>query len=286
MVDIILVDVWGGPNMYPSLSLGYLTSVARKVGFSVRVVEPNCIDNFDVVKFRDIIREEKPQFVGFTGYTMEVFDTYKLMRSVKAINPDTKIMFGGAHPTAVGTDVFKECDAIDVIFFSESEISFPNYLKNYRSPEKVKGIAYKDKHGRIKRNSPQEKIMNLDTIPFPARDVFSPHDKYTFDSNYLKLPIAEIITSRGCPFDCNFCNKAIHGYKFRQRSVENVMKEIEEVLKLNYKELYFLDDLFTFSKEWVQEFCKEKMRRKKDAPWKCLGRVDTVDEETLRLMKQ
>ncbi|MDI6806458.1 MAG: radical SAM protein [Candidatus Aenigmarchaeota archaeon] len=282
MVDILLVDVWGGEHLYPPLSLGYLASIARNNGFSVSILEPNSIENFDIKIFKKILEEEDPTFCGFSGYTMEISNAYRMIDIVKEVSSKCITLLGGPHPTAIGMETFDENKNIDIIFFGEGEESFNDFLKNFNKPQKVKGIAFRHNGKKIK-TEPRPFIEDLDSIPYPARDLFSTN--YKGDTMYEKRPVGILISSRGCPFNCNFCNKAVFGYKFRQRSVQNVMGEIDEMINVyGMNEIFFIEDNFGLNESWVKEFCKEYKRRF-DKPWRCLMRVNAVSLDTLKMME-
>ncbi|MEM2955023.1 MAG: cobalamin-dependent protein [Candidatus Nanoarchaeia archaeon] len=195
MSDILLVDVWGGEHLYPPLSLGYLASIARKNGFSVSILEPDSIKNFSIETFRKVFDKENPKFCGFGGYTMQIFNTYKMIDAVKEINPDCVTLLGGPHPTAIGIDTLNENGNIDFLFFGEGEATFDDFLQNYKKSDKVKvdkvkGIAFKH-NGDIVKTEPRPFIENLDSLPYPARDLFSTN--YKADTMWEKKPVGILI---------------------------------------------------------------------------------------------
>lgn len=288
MVDLLLVDVWGGPNYYPSLSLGYLAAASRKAGFSVRIITPNQISDFSEEKFFEILKKERPEVVGFAAYTMEIFNTYKLVKIVKKWNRKCKVILGGAHVNALGRKVFFECNEIDAAFVhSEGEDGIVEYLRK-KSGRGVKGVYYRSGR-RIIENPPKDFTKNLDLIPHPARDAYHKDEYHDLepggDSNYLRKPIHILVSSRGCPYNCNFCCKSF-GVMSRRHSVDYVLEEIRDIRAQGGRELYFIDDLFAVNKKWVLELCKRMEEENLVMPWKCLCRVDTVDEEMLAAMKR
>ena len=128
------------------------------------------------------------------------------------------------------------------------------------------------------------KVMNLDSLPFPARHLVDMKKYSSLPNTYKKDPHTfQVITSRGCPFTCTFCHDA-RGV-FRQRSVENVIAELKE-LKEKYaiSEVAFWDDIFTLNKQWVYKFCEEM--EKLNMVWSCYTRLDLIDEPLLRAMKK
>jgi anaerobic magnesium-protoporphyrin IX monomethyl ester cyclase len=95
-----------------------------------------------------------------------------------------------------------------------------------------------------------------------------------------------MMTSRGCPFNCDFCSKPVFGESFRQRSPGNVIAEVQEILSLGYERVFFQDDCFTLSPRWVSSFCDEIGRRGVEFEWECLSRVDSLTIELAREMRE
>jgi anaerobic magnesium-protoporphyrin IX monomethyl ester cyclase len=134
-------------------------------------------------------------------------------------------------------------------------------------------------------NPPREMVRNLDSLPFPARHLFSNHHyKYIFLRNKI---ITTMITSRGCPYECIFCDKSVLGSQFRARSAQNVLDEIDQIThQFKNVSLILYDDLFTFDRQRVIEICRGILERSLRIDWKCEGRVDRIDEEMLGWMKR
>jgi radical SAM superfamily enzyme YgiQ (UPF0313 family) len=133
-------------------------------------------------------------------------------------------------------------------------------------------------------NPPAPYIRDLDMLPMPARHLL-PNDKYRYILS--KGKVTTLFSSRGCPYQCIFCDKTVFGSQWRARSAESVLEEIELVVKdFGVKSIVFYDDLFTVKKDRVVEICKGIIDKKLDIEWKCEGRVNIVDEESLKWMKK
>ena len=496
---ISFVDVWGGIPMYPSLSIAYLSTIAKQEGYSTKIISPNIIKDFNEDVFRKYLEIDKPDYAAFTLFTTQVFNAYRLIKVAKMLGCITIV--GGPHVSSLGgEEVKKECPEIDYLFEKESEMTFREFLKRNIKEKIIK----------------MDKFSDINSIPFPDRIAYRDNG-WQFDSNYLKKPVHILISSRGCPFscltgdtiintlegdipiknltdkkkiilytydkntekvfltegvhcrktginkqlvrvlfddgthidctpehkflvfkngnqhqriirweveakdlqfkmrlhtlrfnnkcaggyteiswgrrkrrklhqlvaefklgrkltkeeeihhidknhknnsinnieilthkdhvlrhlgeknpmyrkdviyqktknriinhkvvsvtkigksdvynlevpstnwffannvlvhNCNFCYKDTFGRKYRQRSVDNVLDECEEIMKAGGKELYFIDDLFVFDKQWLREFCEKKKKRKINLPFKCLGRIDRLDEEMIILLKK
>jgi anaerobic magnesium-protoporphyrin IX monomethyl ester cyclase len=158
-------------------------------------------------------------------------------------------------------------------------------LQDKRSLATVPGIIYKTQN-QVKHTAPRGFIKNLDTLPFPTRDSL---DNNAYKNYYKKrygYTTTSIMTSRGCPFQCDFCSRPVFGNQLRSRSASNIADEVEEVRKLGYDRIWFADDCFTINRNRLLSICKELKHRKIRIGWECLSRVDTVDTEIARNMKQ
>ena len=151
----------------------------------------------------------------------------------------------------------------------------------------IKGIAYRDKDtGQVKRTSPRGLVNDLDELPPPSRYLF---DNYSYKKYYsvkFGYKTTAIMTSRGCPFTCDFCSRPVFGNEFRSRSASKVADEVEEVISLGYNRIWFADDCFTLNRKRLIEVCDEIIKRGLKIGWECLSRVDTLDSETADKMKQ
>jgi anaerobic magnesium-protoporphyrin IX monomethyl ester cyclase len=126
----------------------------------------------------------------------------------------------------------------------------------------------------------------LDKIPFPARDMFLNQKYIDHWKKRFGHSITTVITTRGCPFSCEFCSNAVFGETYRERSAGNVLNEVEEALALGYDRIHFADDVFTLNKRRVIQICEEILARRMDFKWECLGRVDSIDKAISEIMKE
>jgi anaerobic magnesium-protoporphyrin IX monomethyl ester cyclase len=133
--------------------------------------------------------------------------------------------------------------------------------------------------------APRPFARDLDRIPFPARESFPNEHYIDYGKRKYGYAITTVMSTRGCPFDCEFCSNVVFGDSYRERSPGNVLDEIEEALALGYDRISFADDVFTLNRRRVIAICDEITRRRLRFSWECLGRVDSFDEQTARLMK-
>ncbi|MDI6902781.1 MAG: radical SAM protein [Methanocellales archaeon] len=271
------------PEILPPLSLAYIAAVLRDHGYNVEIVDSIALN----LTLNDLIKKlSKADLFVFVVSTPTFMTDLNTIEEVKKCFPDIKNCLFGTHVSTFPEETLKK-DFVDFAVVGEGEITIlelANALEKGQSLSKVKGLAYK-KDG-IKINSKRPLIEDLDSLPFPARDLL-PMERYK-PFFYKKLPFTTMLTSRGCPFSCIYCSsRVIFNRKWRSRSPENVVEEIEEVVdKFGIKEIFFNDDLFTLDKKRVQKICDLILENDLDIVWGCESRADTVDHKTLKLMKE
>ena len=269
----------------PPVGVAYLAAVLEKNGYEVMVLDCPAL-KMTYSKIEQEIRRFEPDIVGITSVTATFSSALKVARTIKESYPRALIVFGGPHVTIMDEQSLREQKEVDVIVRGEGEQTIVDLARcvsdsGVKSIDKVAGITFR-KNGQIVRTPDRPFIQNLDELPYPAYHYF-PLRKYRIFGK-LGLPM---ITSRGCPLQCTFCLvPRIAGNDFRARNVKNVVDEIEW-MKDQYKPdfITFNDDIFTFNKERVLDFCSEIKRRNIKLPWDCQTRVDCVSKEILGKMK-
>ena len=195
---------------------------------------------------------------------------------------DRPVILGNALAT-FNTAAVLQYTLADICVISEGEITVVDLLDNFGELAKVKGIAYRN-NGKVVFNPEREYIKDLDAIDFPLRDSF-PMDIYlrhTVLWSNPEIKAIDIITARGCPYNCNFCSKTFRG--IRLRSIENIIHEIEWLkAKYDFKGIKFSDELTLTDKQRTYELCK--YLKKSKLSWVCQGRVNLVDLDLLKTMK-
>ena len=287
---------WGGMEGHGGssapLNLAYLASYLRvvKPETEIEIFDAEGLRiGFDAVEER--IREFKPDIVGITTPTPAFPHALQVAERAKKVGRNIQVALGGPHPSGHAEQCAEEAD-VDFAFFMESEVSFSEVvdkLDKGGSMGDVGGIVYKDSSGKVKRNAPPVLIEDLDTIPFPARDLL-PLDIYfpPATKRVSGKKSANMITSRGCPYNCTYCeSKLIWTRKARYRSTQNVVDEIEQcVTQYGLGEFNFHDDIFPLNAERTIDICKEIQRRKLDISWVCMSRVNIAREDVFQEMKR
>ncbi len=266
-----------------------IATLLKKEGHEVSVFDRPMND--DILFHR--IKKYNADMIGISFMTTE-YNRAKIIIEWCRKNFKKKIIFaGGYHVSALPELSLRDLN-LDFVVIGEGEITMLEICNKY-SPDldlkNIKGIAYIKKNKFIK-NLPRPFIENLDTLPVIDRELIDGGIEW-----YLTLPgnirghlierCTTIITSRGCPGNCIFCSsRAMWSSHVRQRSVKNVIKEIDYLVnKYNIKGLFFLDDTFTYNKKWILKFCKEFSKKNYKIKWGCSSRVNTISDEILYSLK-
>ncbi|MBN2382341.1 B12-binding domain-containing radical SAM protein [bacterium] len=270
----------------PPIGLAYLAAGCG--GHEVDILD--CLrDRYDHQDFKRYIQQKKPDLVGLTAFSLEIDSALHCLQIVKSIDPGIVTIVGGAHASNVPEEVLR-CPDTDYIMIGEGDRAFPKFadaVQNGSDVSALPGLGYRFKD-EIRINAPQL-ITDLDSIPFPRFDLLR-LDEYPRTYQARRFPVAPIITSRGCPFECTFCSgHTISGRTFRARSPRNVLEEIRVLIEhFQVKEISIYDDNFTLNKRRTRQICELLVQADLDLIWNLPNglRIETLDAELLKLMKR
>lgn len=273
-------------TLYPPLGLAYIAAVAEKQGAEVKVIDSEAM-NYSYRDIEKIARNFKPDIVGMPTYCTTISRCYKVAEIIKNIDKNIKIVLGGAQATLEPEKTISN-EYTDFVIYGEGEIPFENllnYLEKNKDLSKIKGLVWKKR--KIIINPPQEIIKNIDDVPFPARHLF-PMDKYHSSANLRGNRTLNVMTSRGCPYRCAYCaGSLIFGKSFRYHGIDRVIAEIKELKeKYHADDIQFFDETFTVNKKRVIDLCNKMIEQKLNVEWSCFTRVNLVDLELLKKMKE
>jgi len=264
-------------NLEPPLGIAYIAAVLRKNGHNVKIVD------FEVEKYSQeiltrILNNFRPRLIGISCRTASYNSAKQLVGLIKKIDTNIFVVLGGHHVTAFpeGSILDTGCDAV---VRGEGEMTMKEMvaaLSKNSDLNSIKGLSYRD-NSAIHHNHSRELIQNLDILPFPARDLL-PITKYAVNS---------IITSRGCPFSCIYCDKSISTQNVRCRSSKNVYEEISSLHRAwSDKLIYFVDDFFFLNRRRISELFDLLKNNKHKIYWHCQSRVSSLDLALLPRAKE
>jgi len=268
----------------PPLGLMYVGAYAEKyTDHKVEILDTQ-VDGINYDGLRKEIKKRSPHIVGIQAMTFTLIDAILVAKITRNIDDDIKVVLGGPHVNIFPEDTI-QIPEVDFIVLGEGEIPFTELIQSLDGGgdlRSVKGIVFKDNGGTV-NTGPRDLIENLDSIPFPARHLTN-YKKYSSLLSTRSL-LTTMITSRGCPYRCLFCDRPHLGKRFRARSAKNVVDEMDTCIDMGIDEFLIYDDTFTIDRQRVIDICDMIIERNWDIGWDVRARVNTVDEELLGKMK-
>jgi radical SAM superfamily enzyme YgiQ (UPF0313 family) len=229
---------------WPSPTLATLAATVRASGNEVRALDLT-ISSDALCEFDRALESFRPTHVGISATTATFNQAAQLADRARKQQTGATLIVGGPHSSALPEECLRN-SAFDIAVIGEGDFTLPELLEaEERDLENIKGIAYKTRTGKVEITAHRKKIMDVDSLPLPAWDLFRATDYDCPPPTALQTPAAGIMTGRGCIFNCVFCDKSIFGRGYRPRSIDLIMQEIELLLDLGYREIHFLDDVFT-----------------------------------------
>ncbi|MET1101137.1 MAG: radical SAM protein [Pyrodictiaceae archaeon] len=272
----------------PPLGLAWIAAVLEKRGHKVKIIDTPTLE-IGLEKWLSEVKSWSPDIVGVSMLTPTAPRGYRAIRRLREeLGDDIIVIAGGPHPTFM----FKEAlsNDIDVVVRGEGEYTTLELVETIEAHgldrealKKVRGIAFKDRDGRIIVTPERPMILNLDELPWPARHLL-PMDRYTLFGKPIR--VAHILASRGCPYGCIYCiTSYFWGRRIRFRSAKNVADEIQHVVeKYKAKYIVFVDDELTAGRKFVYELIGELKKRGLDLPFACGARVDHLTRDYLKFL--
>jgi len=276
-------------NYWQPLGTLYVAACLIRAGHDVRFI------NGAFLRHEEIMRELRafaPEAVGLYSTTFGWVKAERTAEEIKRLDGGIFVFAGGPYPIAMKGRCLEEGGrAIDAVVTGEGEFTAVEALERLAARESlrgVKGLAYRE-GGEVIDNGPRPLIEDLDSLPFPARELLGDAMSYVPPpATYRRKPVAVMITSRGCNRRCIFCFQIDKSRKsgIRYRSVENVLAEIEHVLRQGYREIKFIDDTLAADYDRAMAIAKEIKRRGLDFTWFASACVNQVDRPLLRAFRE
>ena len=265
---------------FPPLGLGYLAAYLKSHGVQVQLVDCTFMNEEEAL---DKIRRSRPRIIGVqVMFSMKE----KAIEFARLLRRDCQILVaGGPLPTSNPDEFLSYFDVIVVGEGEETLLDLVEAVERDTSLANVAGIVFKDK-GRVRHTALRDFIGDLDSVPFPSREFFDNKAYKRYYRRNFGYTTTSILTSRGCPFQCDFCSRPVFGNRFRARTAANVADEVEDVQRLGYDRVWFADDCFTLNRSRLLSICDELVSRRIRVGWECLSRVDTVDLEVAERMRE
>ncbi len=285
-------------QVFLPLGLAYIAGSLLRKGHQVTVWDINALR----LSHRAVQRKIKIEgglfdLVGVSGLTGDYQYMEWLLTAFKKAHPKTKTVVGGYLASALPSAIMEHTPT-DFVIVGEGEeavVDLAEGLSSRADLSGIDGLYSRAASGQIRASSPRARVNDLDRLPFPPWDLF-PMDFYLRDRHagfgeHLdegEAGLVSLMASRGCPFDCIYCDHTIKGYKPRYRSVENVVDEIKTLLDRygsRIRRFYFWDDILIWDRSWVEGFCHSLLAREMSIKWTCNAHVNRVEPRLMGLMK-
>ena len=275
---------------FPPLGIQTLAPILRRQGHEVRMFD-TCHPAMRTEHLARAVEQQRPDVIGISFLSTTTYPAAKRMAGrLKSAAPRTPIIVGGPFATMNANRILGDCLHIDCVGVGEGEELLPDYLSHLHEPGSVAGLVWRNGE-EIVQNEARPPLPDLDRFPYPDRTSL-PIDY--IESLPLDVPavlsldkFCTMQTSRGCPYSCIYCDiPSISEGKWRCRSAQHVLGEMQELNDLGYRSVYLTDDHFLIKRERIRAICRGIIERKLEFRWGCEGRVDSTVVDEFGLMSQ
>ncbi|KAB0664268.1 radical SAM protein [Oryzomonas japonica] len=273
---------------FPPIGIETLAPIIRRHGHEARMFD-TCHPQMKAEHIACAVRTEKPDVIALSFLSTTAYPaTRSMAQQLKQAAPDTPIIVGGVFATINAKEILADTPDIDYVARGEGEELLPEFLENLGAPGTVGGLVWRS-GGDIVENAPRPVIEDLDQFPYPDRKSL-PIDY--IESMPLDVPavlsldrFCTMQTSRGCPYQCIYCGiPSLANRKWRHRSPEHVLGEMQQLNDEGYRSIYLTDDQFLLDRKRIGAICQGIIDRKFEFNWGCEGRVDSVATDQFPIM--
>jgi radical SAM superfamily enzyme YgiQ (UPF0313 family) len=270
---------------WPPLGILYLATILQERGVDVSVLDQPA-KGYTIEETVKWVEKEDPDILGFTTFSSSGRTATLLCREVMKIKPSIINVLGGYYATFNANRVLKKYASVNIIVRGEGEntvVDLVHTLKKGGDLKKVLGITFRE--GNTVVSTPDRPLIkDLDTIPFPDRSLLDVEYHSTIAGAKIAVKkFTSLLFSRGCIHGCTFCStQKFCNHRWRQRSINKTVEELQYLTSQGYKQFIFVDDSFTLNQKRVIQLCKTMRREKLDVEWFCEGRVDSCSYEMFK----
>ena len=281
-------DIGNSGGKQIPLGIYYIASFMRAKNYDVQVIDAEA-QGLTTEEIIDQIKQFAPDYIGISSTTVAFHRALEMANGIKSAAISAPVILGGPHVTSNHQHAMSYA-VFDYAVLNEGEITLWELceaLANNTCLDDVEGIVFRCSEDGFVKTKSRKYIENLDVLPFPAYDLIPNINVYNPPpSNYKELPVISVITSRGCPGQCTFCDKNVFGNLYRKRSAENVFAEIKMLReKYGVREISFVDDTFLIDRKRMRKLFALLKEANIFVHWTCMGRINDVDKEYLQFLK-
>lgn len=277
-------------NLYfnsPPLGLAYIAGLLEREGIPVRVFDA-AVENWTLEETVAQVRATGARVIGLTSTTNFFGNAVDLAQRIKAADPDAFLVIGGPHASTNAAQVMQHA-CFDVACIGEGEFAMLEMVRALDAGGDlgaVRGLAFR-RNGGVIFSDPRPLLPDLNDLPMPARHLLPLHKYVPQPNDGPYLPKTAMISSRGCPYPCTFCDHGIFGNQYRTFSAVRIVDEMQElVTRHGIRDIAFVDSLFMVSRRRVSDIVEEILRRGLKVHWTCTIRANVADRDILARMKE
>ncbi len=281
----------GAGSTSPTLGLMQLAAVTRQQGYLTDLLDATA-QGLSKADFLGRLTASEPDILALSATTLGITHAAHIATEAKILFPALRVVVGGPHPSAVPVDTMERFPIFDCTVVGEGEETLLAVLTAWSetvSLESVVGIVYRDADGMVQQTQRRPFISDLDALPYPAWDSLEgfPHQFSPPAFKTRQLPAASLVTSRGCPNRCIFCDRSVFGSSCHAFSAEYIVGMIVDLHeRYGVREFCFEDDTFITFRGRLEEICNRLIELRLGITWSCLGRVNQITEKGLELMRR
>ncbi|HUU28550.1 MAG TPA: radical SAM protein [archaeon] len=274
----------------PSLGLLYLAGFLRDKGYETAICDASA-EKLSFAQLLGIIKKSDASLIGISSTTPSIMRTGRLAEEIKKLKPDVGILLGGPHSTSVPEETLEKFSSFTAMVVGEGEQTLLEVVERWpdKSWQEVPGLVIRDENGRPVRNQCRRLLPDINLLPVPAWDLLNGFPRAFNPASFKSrsFPAAHFVTSRGCPYECIFCDTSVFSRSVRYHSAEYVLDALSLLYhRYGVREISFEDDMFMMNKKRMWAICEGMMQKGLRFTWSCNARVNAVTPEILRLFKK
>jgi len=276
-------------NRMPPIGIMQLASWLEQHGHPTALHD--CLGPYappDIAANAEMVLATHPDLVGISATTSSFMEGLDLALYIKEKRPQVRIIFGAVHVSSIGSPILEHFPEIDFLCIGEGEGCLLD-LADGKPLSEIDNLVYRDPEGRIVCNPRRQRIRNLDQLPFPAYEKLAgfPHAYHLPLFAYEKRYGATMITSRGCPYTCSFCDRTVFERLYKTNSAQYTYAHMQYLRdRFGVHHINFYDDLFTAHKKRVTELCERLIEKPLGMNFNCAIRTGHTSDDMLRLLKR
>jgi len=275
-------------NIMAPMGLLSLAAWMDKHGHQTAIHDCYAFPNRNAMIF-DYLKEVRPDVIGFSTTTSSFLDGVRLAQQAKAVLPGIKVVFGGVHMSGLRERLLRDFPVIDYGVVGEGEQTLLELLEtNGEGLRNIEGLVFRE-NNEVVFTGFRKKLLEMDALPFPAYEKlhgFPGSYKLPLFS-YPKAPNTTVITSRGCPYTCSYCDRSVFRRTYRYNSPAYMLDMLTYLhRRFNIRHVNIYDDTFTLNRKRVVEFCELKIKSGLNMTFNCAARTEQLDLEMLKMMKK